>query len=169
MILLIDDRNYRKNVLGKNIEKARKERGFSRKEMAQNLNMTETAFGAYERGIREPNISKLVEIAKILEVPIEELITVSSNIVENNLAMYRYNRAVSMVVAAAFSTSIGYDGKIELYLPPENDKRRKRITFDNQQKFVESIELIERTALYFNITFLEAFKNNFQEKISLMP
>lgn len=163
------ERNYRQNILGKNIEKARKKCGFSRKEIAHRLNMTETAFGAYERGIREPSISKLVEIAKILEVPVEELITVSSNIVENNLAMYRYNRAVTMVVAAAFSPSIGYDGKIELYLPPENDERRNKITFDNQQKFVDAIESMERTALYFNITFLEAFKNNFTDKISPTP
>ena len=148
-----DDRcKYRKEILGKNIERIRKKRGLSRKALASYLNMTETALGAYERGIREPNISRLVEIAQILKVPVEELITVSTNIVENTLAMYRYNRAVTMVVAAAFSTSAGYDGKIELYLPPEKDEERKK--------------LIERSALYFNVTFLDAFKNQFKDEIS---
>lgn len=57
-----------------NLKRLRKEKGISRAEIAKTLNMTENAFGTYERGEREPPIEKLCRIADTLHVTTDELL-----------------------------------------------------------------------------------------------
>ncbi len=57
-----------------NLKRLRKEKGISRAEIAKILNMTENAFGTYERGEREPPIEKLCKIAAALHVTTDELL-----------------------------------------------------------------------------------------------
>lgn len=47
---------------------------YTRSQMANKLGMTSTAYGAYELGNREPNLDKLCDIAKILEVTPNDLL-----------------------------------------------------------------------------------------------
>ena len=55
------------------IEKARKEKGLSRKELAEKVGVTERAIYYYEND-REPKAGILKKIAQVLESRMEELI-----------------------------------------------------------------------------------------------
>ena len=57
-----------------NLKKIRELSGFTRVEMANQLNMTPAAYGAYELGKREPKFTKLCEIAELLHTSIDELL-----------------------------------------------------------------------------------------------
>lgn len=57
-----------------NLCRLRKESGISRAEMAKILNITENAYGTYERGEREPRLEKLCKIADALETSVDALL-----------------------------------------------------------------------------------------------
>ena len=52
------------------IRKLRESKDFSQENMANDLNITSSAYSKIERGITDPSIGRLAEIAKILEVDI---------------------------------------------------------------------------------------------------
>lgn len=53
----------------------RKDRKYTQKEMAEKLKMSRQGYAAYETGIAEPSIPTILELAKILDVNIDELIS----------------------------------------------------------------------------------------------
>lgn len=59
---------FKINEFGDRLKEAREKMNISRASMAQKLNMTTQAYGAYEIGKREPPISKLIEICDFLQV-----------------------------------------------------------------------------------------------------
>lgn len=62
-----------KGYVGKRIQKYREERGMSRNEFAQLLNVTPPTIHRWETGVRKPDIAALMKIANILGVKIDEL------------------------------------------------------------------------------------------------
>ena len=56
------------------IEKRRKEKALSRKELAEKVGVTPESIRHYEQNIREPKASVLKELAKVLECRMEDLI-----------------------------------------------------------------------------------------------
>lgn len=52
------------------IRKLRESKDFSQENMANDLNITASAYSKIERGITDPSVGRLAEIAKILEVNI---------------------------------------------------------------------------------------------------
>ena len=56
------------------LRETRKIKGLSQIEMAEKLNISRTAYGDYERGRTEPDISTLKKISSILEVSVDYLI-----------------------------------------------------------------------------------------------
>lgn len=67
-----------KNLVGKNIEQLRKERGFKQKDFIAQIqvmgcDMNPTSYSKLEGQIRSATDKELYVIAKILAVPIEEL------------------------------------------------------------------------------------------------
>ena len=59
------------------LQKTRRERGFSRKELAAVLEITPRAYQYYEEGKREPSYDKLVLLAKYLNVSADYLLGIS--------------------------------------------------------------------------------------------
>ncbi|MDD7157242.1 MAG: helix-turn-helix transcriptional regulator [Megasphaera elsdenii] len=57
-----------------NLKYAREKNGLSRTQMAEKLDMTPTAYGAYELGKREPKLEKLCQIANILHTTPNDLL-----------------------------------------------------------------------------------------------
>lgn len=57
-----------------NLKSIRKEKGFSQKQIAQQLNVVESCYANWEQGRTEPNISMLRKLCEIFNVSIEELI-----------------------------------------------------------------------------------------------
>ena len=67
-----------KNLVGKNIEKMRKERGIKQKDFIAQIqimgcDMNPTSYSKLEGQVRSANDKEIFVIAKILDVPIEEL------------------------------------------------------------------------------------------------
>lgn len=60
---------------GEIISSIRREKGFTQKELAEQLNVTDKAVSKWERDIALPDINTLPKLAEILDITIEELIT----------------------------------------------------------------------------------------------
>ena len=64
--------NY--NTLGERIKKVRKKSGKSQKQLAEELNCTQAALSQYEKGVREPGLSDLVNLANKLNTSVDYLL-----------------------------------------------------------------------------------------------
>lgn len=59
---------------GKNLTALRKKAGLTRKQLAEILNVTEMAVGTYERGIRTPNLDKILQLTNLFKVSTDDLL-----------------------------------------------------------------------------------------------
>ncbi len=64
-------------IFSSRLQQIRIERGFSRKEIADFLEITPRAYQYYEEGKREPNYDKLIALAKYLNVSTDYLLGLS--------------------------------------------------------------------------------------------
>ena len=62
---------------GKNFKEARKQSGLSQKQVAEKLNIHQSNVSDWENEISRPEYEKLIELAKIYDTTIEELLGVS--------------------------------------------------------------------------------------------
>lgn len=60
--------------LGDNIRKIRKSKKITMKELGEKINLSEQAIGNYERGDREPSLDTIKAIARVLDVPMVDII-----------------------------------------------------------------------------------------------
>lgn len=60
--------------LAENIKILRKRNKMTQADMAAKLDITRHALSTYERGIREPHIAKLWEMADLFDISIDELV-----------------------------------------------------------------------------------------------
>lgn len=65
---------YKTLLFAQRLKFYRERANITRSEMAKHLNITTTAYGAYELGNREPKLSALCDIADILDVSTDELL-----------------------------------------------------------------------------------------------
>ncbi len=64
----------RRQALGKQIQKMRKNKGLTQEQLAEKLGVTLTYVGYFEIGYRVPNMKMLCKIADILGVKVKDLI-----------------------------------------------------------------------------------------------
>lgn len=62
-------------MLGARIATLRKAAGWNQAELAQRLRISPSAVGMYEQGRREPSADMLVQIARVLNVSVDYLLT----------------------------------------------------------------------------------------------
>ena len=62
------------NVFGENLKALRIERGLGQVELASELNVSKGIISLWENGLREPNMSSLIVIAKYFKVSIDFLV-----------------------------------------------------------------------------------------------
>ena len=60
--------------LGRQIQKLRKEKGYTQEELAEKLHISLSYIGKIEIGERKPNLKMLYKIAEKLGVPVKDLI-----------------------------------------------------------------------------------------------
>jgi transcriptional regulator with XRE-family HTH domain len=75
------------NDIGKKIKKIRELKGFSQDSIAVELGLSQPSYARFEKNGDNINIKKLIQIAKILNTSVSEIIgeqTKNSNIQENN-------------------------------------------------------------------------------------
>lgn len=63
----------RKSIFSENLKLARKVRGYSQKEIARQLNISNSTYCLYEKGEREPKLETIERIVHILYISIDEL------------------------------------------------------------------------------------------------
>ena len=56
-----------------NLSEKRMQRGLSQKAMAEAIGVAQSTYSLYEKGAREPNISKIVKISEVLNISIDDL------------------------------------------------------------------------------------------------
>lgn len=61
------------------LEAARINRGLTQKEVAERLNVTQQTLSAWEKGLREPKISQARKLAKLYDVPLDNIFFCRSN------------------------------------------------------------------------------------------
>lgn len=62
-------------MLGTRIAALRYNRGWSQKELAEQLNISSSTLGSYEQGRREPSVDIIVELSRLFDVSIDFLLT----------------------------------------------------------------------------------------------
>lgn len=62
-------------MLGTRIAALRRQAGWNQAELAQRLQISPSAVGMYEQGRREPSVDTLVEMARVLGVSVDYLLT----------------------------------------------------------------------------------------------
>ena len=67
------------STFSERLQQVRQEQGFSRKEIADILEVTPRAYQYYEEGKREPDFDKLVTLAKHLKVSSDYLLGLSND------------------------------------------------------------------------------------------
>ena len=72
--------------IGRTIASARKAHDMTQMELADKLNISFQAISNWERGISMPDISKLPEIANLLDLTIDELLGKSSPVIDDLLS-----------------------------------------------------------------------------------
>ena len=70
--------------MGALIREARKKKGYTQKDIATRLNITDRAVSKWERGICAPDLALLEPLAEILEISITELITGEAEVMEEH-------------------------------------------------------------------------------------
>lgn len=103
--------------LGEKIRRLRLLRGLTQEELAKRLGISELSIIHYEKGQRKPRIDILSKIAKILDVPIEYLLSEDEEIDERSIKTAKMVPVLARV-PAGFPENISSDEIIEyIYLP----------------------------------------------------
>ena len=63
---------------GKHLMQLRAERNMTQKAMAEKLQVSESTYANWEQGRREPSLSNLIQIAKILETDMNSLFDIEA-------------------------------------------------------------------------------------------
>ena len=173
--MTIDKKSYAK-ILGENLERIRKARGYSRQQLADVMGITENNFGSYERGRKLPPLDRIIRLAKFLDVSIIDLTTDNPNATTGGVFQYRLKRAYRM--ASDFLDSLlnyepnfDKDGHIVIHSPVKMEVKYENgnvtithktgynsIAFQNEQDFIQVMEQAEWNALKKNINFNAAFR-----------
>ena len=154
-----------KDIIGENLEKIRKSKGFSRKELAEIAGVTDAVIASYECAIRLPPLDKLFAIADALQISIVEL--TGENSVKSNHLDYRFRRATKLANLANYSVYPMKDATVELELPSDwkesktekfFSKWTRTISFKSSEDFVGLMEMAQEKAITEDTTFDNAFR-----------
>lgn len=155
-------------IFSENLEKIRKQKGFTRKKLAEAIGITEIAYGAYERGIRQPPLDKIFILADFLKVAVVDLIGEGEKTSEHKFFEYRLRRATKLANLAGYSLNPLNNGIVELELPgkwsegkfKDGDaffsKWARVIPIKSSDDFVQLMEMAQEKAVKENITFSTA-------------
>jgi len=90
------------NDFCKLIEKLRKERGLTQRQLAKKLGVSNTAISKWENGYNLPDISMIAPLCEALQVDVNELIYPSSN--QNPPSLKKHLRKLTILVALLIIT-----------------------------------------------------------------
>lgn len=174
-------------ILGENLERIRKEKGYTRKQLAEVVNVNEISFGAYERGKTLIPLDKIFALANFLQVSVGSLtgennfadnIPNVDKIVADKIFEYRLKKAWKLTefLEPEFNSGgiFGHDtpdlddnGRIVVYSAEKIEYKdgkisvggnTNKIAFETEKDFVKVMELAEQNALYRQTNLSTAFR-----------
>ena len=151
-----------KKKFGENLERIRKERGKTRKELAEAICVNETSLGAYCIGRALPPIDKIYLLAVMLDCSIVDLVGDNPNVKGLKLAKYRLKRSIEILKSIGLSVEL-VEGCIIIKETQINISDDKITSFpQNTFKIVDNllpilVDEIEKFAITQNISLKEAF------------
>lgn len=152
----------RTQILGENLAKIRKEKGISRKQLAEGIGVTVVSIGSYETGTKQPPLEKIFALANFLKVSVSDLIGEVNKGKESRL-----RHAMNLAVLADFHPLQLDDGSFLLEVSGKSKKISdttfsqwlKEIKFDNADEFITAIETAEKNSIRHETIFKYAFEN----------
>lgn len=104
------------NIVGEKIKKIRELRNFTQEYMADRLEMTQAGYSKIERGQTDLSMSKLDEIAKVLEVRVEDILLFDQQKFFNSFNNVEGSNNGSVVIINGISQEVKalYEDKIRL-------------------------------------------------------
>lgn len=119
--------------IGEKIKKLRELRNFTQDYMAIQLEMTQAGYSKIESGQTDITYSKIVEIAKVLDVKPEELIAFDSQKFFNSFNNVKGNNNGSVIVTLSEEIKSLYEDKVvllnKLLKTAENELQRYKDKF----------------------------------------
>lgn len=157
-------------IFGKNLSKIRQQKNISRKEIAAKVGVKEISYGKYERAETSPTLDKIVEMSKILDCSVGDLIGDNPNAKDKQIFEYRLQRALNLANVAGIEVE-PYSNGLAVSIPSTtemiNDDGTSEIIsvisayrIKDKISFVTIIELSESQAIKQNKPFIEVFENN---------
>lgn len=94
--------------IGENLERLRKEREFTQKELAEITGIPLSSYTGYAAGLREPDVGRLQRLANVLDTTINDLLG------DDVIFRYRRKHAFDLAKIALLSPNVEDNGKITL-------------------------------------------------------
>lgn len=134
--------------LSQNLRRVTRERGWTQKDVAEQMHLAYTTVNAWYRGTNAPRASKLEKLAKILGVSINDLLAdYNSTIPTNNDYNFKQSQAPRHVnvldhdenhdVSVVVSKTPNYDAD-------NHDKKQEEAILGKSKEFWEIMNLVDR-------------------------
>lgn len=161
----LEEVQQRKDIFSENLERIRKERGKTRKELADAIGVNETSFGAYCVGRILPPVDKIFTLAVMLDCSIVDLTGDNPRVKGREVWQYRFERSIEILNRIGFL--VEDEGEILIIKEkPKFNFSANEISAAPQmpvklpKNLLNSlVDGIENFALEKNISFKEAFQN----------
>lgn len=112
--------------VGTKIKKIRELKNFSQEYMARQMHVSQATYSRFEKEGAEISITQLDQIARILDVKLEELINFNEKCIFNNYAPHNHNQGY--VINNIASAEKEFYEKQLLALQKENDYLKQLLT-----------------------------------------
>jgi len=120
-----------KNKVGNNIRKLRQARGMSQENVADEIGMGASSYSKIERGETDPNLTRLVDIARVLEVDVVDLLSDHDKMLEESnkdygkLDLEQLNKTLQILVTEIQNLRSDLSDKKEPTSRPKAKPRKK--------------------------------------------
>jgi transcriptional regulator with XRE-family HTH domain len=169
----MSDKKTRAQILGENLKRIRTEKGFTRKKVATDIGITETAYGTYERGERKLDVETIFKLAVSLNVKIADIVGENPYAQDNKIFDYRLHKAFEMArdfIDQLFNEKPHFDDEGRIIYSPKKIKTNddgticyyggyNSVTFKTAEDFIKVMEQAENDALKQQIHFNLAFRH----------
>jgi transcriptional regulator with XRE-family HTH domain len=110
--------------IGYRIRKLRESKDFSQENVAAELNISGSAYAKIERGVTDPPTSRLLEIAKVLEVDVSEFFSTTANKISEQEKQWGFATKSDIEALAKMIVSLKEDvEKLKAAVPSKPGKK----------------------------------------------
>ena len=113
--------------IGTNIKKIRETKGFTQEQLAEMVDVSFQAVSSWERDIYNPDLDKLMKLAKVFDVSLSVLVENKQNKFKTKEAIYNWEHMKTYVKSIAKNLKLGDTLKaIDFAIDAHKDQKRKK-------------------------------------------